>query len=82
MIESRDLRRHLDAVISHIHSVPGLAARVAAQRADVMCYWSSRLRHGAPAFSSEQMKVFGELGLELWVDFYDVSEADNATSSG
>lgn len=79
VIESKDLRRHLDAVISHIEGAPGLAARIAAQRADVMCFWSSRFGHGGPTFSPEQMKALGELGVELWVDFYDSSEGDNAT---
>lgn len=79
VIESKDLRRHLDAVISHIESTTGLAAQVASQRTDVMCFWSSRFGHGGPTLAPEQMKVLGELGVELWVDFYDGSEDDNAT---
>lgn len=72
-VASNDLRRHVDAVIAHISADEDLVRRVGSARGDIMCYWASATGHGGPTLSPTQMEAIAKYGLELWIDFYDLS---------
>jgi hypothetical protein len=71
-VESRDVRRHLDWLLSLI--VPEADAILALQRdrclMDVSCYWLSACGHGGPSVRPAQMGELARLGLELSFDVY------------
>jgi hypothetical protein len=71
-VASRDLRRHLDWLLANISPVATALSELKAQAAkvDVFCYWLSAHGQGGPTFSPQQMKLLGELGLELGLDVY------------
>ena len=71
-VESRDVRLHLDWLLSHI--APQADAILALQREgcrmDVSRYWVSASGHGGPSVRPAQMGELARLGLELWFDVY------------
>jgi hypothetical protein len=71
-VESRDVRSHLDWLLSRI--TPQADAILALQRVgcrmDVSCYWVSALGHGGPSVRPAQMGELARLELELWFDVY------------
>jgi hypothetical protein len=71
-VESRDVRRHLDWLLSQI--TPQADAILALQsegcRMDVSCFWISASGHGGPSVLPAQMGELARLGLELWFDVY------------
>ena len=71
-VESRDVRLHLDWLLSRI--APQADAILALQsdgcRMDVSCYWVSASGHGGPSVRPTQMGELARLGLELWFDVY------------
>jgi hypothetical protein len=71
-VESRDVRKHLDWLLSLI--VPRAYAILALQsdgcRMDVSCFWVSASGHGGPSVRPAQMSELARLDLELWFDVY------------
>jgi Domain of unknown function (DUF4279) len=71
-VESRDVRLHLDWLLSRI--APQADAILGLQRdgchMDVSCYWVSTSGHGGPSVRPAQMGELARLGLELWFDVY------------
>jgi len=77
-VESRDLRRHLDWLISQMSGKEETFAQLRARgyRLDVFCLWQSR-GQGGPTISPKNMRGLGALGLELGIDIYwDDNESD------
>jgi hypothetical protein len=78
VVESRDVRRHLDWLLSAI--VPRADVICALQsegcRMDVSCFWVSASGHGGPSVRPAQMGELARLGLELWFDVYLGSGSD------
>ncbi len=72
VVESRDVRRHLDWLLTRI--VPKRDAILALQAdgcsMDVSCFWVSRFGHGGPSVLPAQMGELARLRLELWFDVY------------
>ena len=72
VVKSRDVRRHLDWLLSRI--APRAAAIHALRsdgcRMDVSCFWVSASGHGGPSVLPAQMGPLVQLGLELWFDVY------------
>jgi hypothetical protein len=88
VVESRDIRRHLDWLIAQVGPKAGVLSALQSEgcRTDVSCNWLSRSGHGGPTVTPVQMGELARLGLELWFDVYfmrgeDV-EADATTGSG
>jgi len=79
-VESRDVRLHLDWLLSRI--APQADAILALQRdgcrMDVSCYWVSASGHGGPSVLPVQMGELARLGLELWFDVYLGGGGDKA----
>ncbi len=77
LVESKDLRRHLDWVLDQLlpqrEALEDLVRRGA--RVAMSCYWLSALGQGGPMVSPTQSKKLGDLGIEIWFDLY-VSRAD------
>jgi len=78
VVESRDVRRHLDWLLARVGpTVDALRAlRAEGCRMDVSCYWLSRSGHGGPVVTAAQMGELAQLGLELWFDVYFVGSDD------
>ena len=72
VVESRDVRRHLDWLLSRIESqaVAIHALQSEGCRMDVSCFWVSASGHGGPSVLPAQMGPLARLGLELWFDVY------------
>ncbi len=72
MVESRDVRRHLDWLLAQIgprgDSIRTLQEDGCAM--DVSCFWMSRSGHGGPSVRPAQMWELARLNLELWFDVY------------
>lgn len=72
LIESRDVRKHLDWLLSRIG--PRAEAIHALQSngccMDVSCFWVSASGHGGPSVRPAQMGELARLGLELGFDVY------------
>ena len=71
-VESRDVRLHLDWLLSRIAPQADviLALQREGCRMDVSCYWVSASGHGGPSVRPAQMGELARLGLELWFDVY------------
>ena len=85
MVESRDVRRHLDWLLSRIdpradaiHSLRSDGCRM-----DVSCFWVSASGHGGPSVLPAQMGPLARLGLELWFDIYlgDSQDAEQGAAT-
>lgn len=75
-VQSKDVRRHLDWLLDQLvprrDVIRALIARGAS--ADISCYWLSANGHGGPTISPSQSRRLGELGIDLWFDFYSAHE--------
>jgi len=72
VVESRDLRRHLDWLLDRLESKSALLAGYAARGwlVDIIGVWDSAQGHGGPTLSPKQLKRLGDLGVEIWFDVY------------
>ncbi len=79
-VESRDVRRHLDWLLSHIAPRGDVIRALQSEgcRMDVSCFWVSASGHGGPSVRPAQMGELARLGLELWFDVYLGSTQDAA----
>lgn len=72
VIESRDVRRHLDWLLS-LAGTRGDALRqlrAVGWRASVTVFWVSATGHGGPVLEPYELAALGELGLPIWFDIY------------
>lgn len=71
-VASRDVRRHLDWLLTRIGPRADAVLRLQAEgcEMDVSCYWVSAAGHGGPSLPPDQMGELARLGLELWFDVY------------
>ena len=80
-VDSRDSRRHIDWLLSHIsprkHLIHGLIGR--GVKADICCFWSSKQGHGGPTLSRVQLIGLADLGIDFWYDIYDFSSELEST---
>jgi len=76
VIDSRDVRRHLDWILDQLvarrQALRELVGRGA--RVDIFCYWMSASGHGGPTISPTQAAKLAELGIDLGFDVYFVGE--------
>jgi hypothetical protein len=72
VVESRDIRRHLDWILDQIVDKSSVidALRGDGAHADISCYWVTASGHGGPSLWPTQMAVLASLGLEVWFDVY------------
>ena len=72
VIESRDVRRHIDWILDQIADKLDAFAllRNDGGQSDISCYWLAASHSGGPSLRPNQMTIIGELGLEIWFDFF------------
>jgi hypothetical protein len=73
LIDSRDLRRHLDWVLERIRGRESELRSLQSQpavRMDVFCYWASEQGHGGPTLNPKQMRELADLNLTIGFDCY------------
>jgi hypothetical protein len=73
VIESRDLRRHLDSILDALDGKDGILEnlRDKGYKMDIWCLWvSTPYSGGGPTISPHNMARLANLGLELVFDFY------------
>lgn len=72
VVDSRDVRQHLDWLLSAL--VPRAEALLALQaegcRMDVSCFWVSASGHGGPTVRPDQMGALARLKLQLGFDVH------------
>ena len=71
-VDSKDMRRHLDFLLSTIQDAP-FATLIDQEKltANISCYWESKYGQGGPTLSPHQFQQLAQLPLELWFDIYD-----------
>lgn len=71
-VASRDLRRHLDWLISMVSGRAQLLREIQsdASKTNVSCYWRSVHGSGGPIISVSQMTALTALGLDVEFDLY------------
>ncbi len=71
-VESKDFRRHLDWLIQQLNSRHAALRELTAKGAqiDIFCPWASKTNEGGPIIDPRQMKVLGELNVELVFEFW------------
>ncbi len=71
-INSRDVRRHIDYIISKVFNKKDEILRLQSEDVefDIFCYWASSQGQGGPTLSPKQMKVLTELNIEIGFDIY------------
>jgi Domain of unknown function (DUF4279) len=76
VVDSRDLRDHLDWLFDRIecHKDGAATLRELGCVFLVSCYWLSREGHGGPILSAQQLKALVELESEIWLDVYFLGE--------
>jgi Domain of unknown function (DUF4279) len=85
IVESKDMRRHLDWLIAKLQpSSNGLRELQAKPsiRMSVNCIWWSRFGDGGPALWPEQMRALADLNLECSFAFSDYSDEDDDEVEG
>ena len=85
-IDSKDLRRHLDWLISHIQPSAaelGALQNIAGVRMGINCRWESLDGQGGPTLWPEQMRLISDLGLEcsFSIEFYGEIEVPEVRHS-
>jgi hypothetical protein len=72
LVESKDVRRHLDWLLDQLIPKAEALQRLRSRGAiiDVSCYWVSAHGHGGPALSAAQSAKLATLELDLWFDVY------------
>lgn len=76
VVESRDLRRHLDSILEKTQGKAAVFEHLRSQgyKTDVYCIWYSA-GQGGPMLSPENMAGLSRLGLELGIEFYLLMES-------
>ncbi|WP_136525380.1 DUF4279 domain-containing protein [Geomonas ferrireducens] len=71
-VESKDLRRHLDWLLSKMNNCHSQLRELASKGAEItiFCPWRSASGHGGPTMDPQQMKVLGDLGIEVVFEFW------------
>lgn len=77
-IESKDLRRHLDWLLNKIGNCHCQLREIASKGAEItiFCPWRSASGQGGPTMDPQQMKVLGDLNIELLLEFWVCDEDD------
>jgi hypothetical protein len=72
VINSKDLRRHLDYLIEMFKNKVEVLNEIQAEgnRIDLVCYWVSQNGHGGPTLSPKQLNEIAKLNVEIWFDIY------------
>ena len=72
VIASRDVRLHIDWLLSRIGSRGEMIRTLQAEgcKMDISCFWVSASGHGGPSVRPAQMGELARLNLELWFDVY------------
>lgn len=72
IINSKDSRRHIDYLVDKLLPIREKLKILASHGAkiDICCLWFSESGHGGPTLSPQQLSKLGELGIDLWFDFY------------
>ena len=71
-VDSRDVRRHIDWILDKLEGKSDAFAtlRASGVQPDISCYWLAASHSGGPSLWPHQMTSLGELGLEIWFDFF------------
>ena len=79
VVESKDVRRHVDWLIEKLTGKEEIIRQVLANhgRVEISCYWLSSHGHGGPMLSPNTMGKLSKLGIGIWFDVY-FSGADGA----
>ncbi|WP_425615793.1 DUF4279 domain-containing protein [Anatilimnocola sp. NA78] len=82
VVESRDMRRHLDWLLSIVESRANAILDLQSKscRMDISCFWVSSSAHGGPSVLPGQMRELARLNLALDFDIYFGSD-QNAEKS-
>jgi hypothetical protein len=82
VMQSRDIRRHLDWLIDQMIGKEEYLKQLQTQgyRMDVFCYWLSN-GQGGPTVSPKNMKGLANLGIELGFDFWMGGDDENDVQS-
>lgn len=77
-VESRDLRRHLDWLLNKLNNCHNQLRELADRGAEItiFCPWRSALGQGGPTMDPKQMKLLGDLNIELIFEFWVCNESD------
>jgi hypothetical protein len=77
-IESKDLRRHLDWLLNKMGSSHNQLRELAGKGAEItiFCPWRSASGQGGPTMDPQQMKLLGELNIELLFEFWVCEETE------
>jgi hypothetical protein len=73
VVQSRDLRRHLDWLLDRLLPVRTKLSDLQTQQGvsmDVFCYWRSAHGQGGPTLNPKQMRNLADLNLEIGMDIY------------
>lgn len=73
VVESRDVRRHVDWIIEQISGVETALLELQQQPnvwMDVFCYWLSSQGQGGPSLNPKQMECLARLNLKIGFDCY------------
>jgi hypothetical protein len=72
VVESRDIRRHLDWILNQIADKSCVFNDLRDHGVDarISCYWMTASGHGGPSLWPTQMVILASLGLEIEFDFY------------
>ena len=72
VVDSKDLRRHLDYFIEIFKNKVEILNEIQAEgnQVDLVCYWVSQNGHGGPTLSPKQIVEIGKLNIEIWFDIY------------
>ena len=69
-VESKDSRRHVDWLLTRLECVAHVVRSLQSEgcQMQIACYWHSRQGQGGPSVSPSQMRLLGDLEIELWFD--------------
>ncbi len=72
IVQSRDVRRHIDWLLERMDPLRAALASLRAEgcRADIFCFWVSASGHGGPGLMPGSMRRLADLELEVWFDVY------------
>jgi len=77
-VQSRDLRRHLEWLLEKMKNCHQELKELSSKGAEItiFCPWESATGQGGPKMDPRQMKVLGELNIELLFEFWYCAEDD------
>ena len=72
VVQSRDIRRHVDWLLDQLEPSSAQLKRLQAEgyEMEVFCYWVCAGEHGGPRLSPSQMRRLADLGIEIGFDIY------------